>query len=144
MPSSESCLELTKALIIHYDERWRRRPPFPPEVSVQRIREGLKANIRSLVNRQSGLDEIAVDDLATSTKLQSWEAVQIPERLRFSSRLAIKLVALFILIVASFPGPKRSRSPANSPPIRPSSARRTSKLKLPDALRNGISSKACG
>jgi multidrug efflux pump subunit AcrA (membrane-fusion protein) len=103
MPPSESCLELTKVLIIHYDERWRRRPPFPPEVSVQRIREGLKANIRSLVNRQSGLDEIAVDDLATSTKLQSWEAVQIPERLRFSSRLAIKLVALFILIVAFVP-----------------------------------------
>lgn len=70
---------------------------------MQRIREGLKANIRSLVNRHTGLDEIAVDDLATSTKLQSWEAVQIPERLRFSSRLAIKLVALFILIVAFVP-----------------------------------------
>ena len=48
---------------------------------VQRIREGLKTRFRSLVTRRTGLDEMAVDDLATSTKLQSWEAVQIPERL---------------------------------------------------------------
>lgn len=48
---------------------------------VQRIREGLKIRLRSLVTQRTGLDEMAVDDLATSTKLQSWEAVQIPERL---------------------------------------------------------------
>ncbi len=64
---------------------------------------GLKNRVRSLVNQQTGLDEIAVDDLATSRKLQSWEAVQIPERLRFSSRLAIKLIALFILAIAFIP-----------------------------------------
>ncbi|MFO0766018.1 MAG: biotin/lipoyl-binding protein [Nitrospiraceae bacterium] len=41
------------------------------------------------------MDEIAVDDLATSTKLnRGGGQLQIPERLRFSSRLAIKLVAL--------------------------------------------------
>jgi multidrug efflux pump subunit AcrA (membrane-fusion protein) len=49
------------------------------------------------------LDEIAVDDLATTSKLQSWEAVQIPERLRFSSRLAILLVGLFVLVIAFVP-----------------------------------------
>ena len=40
---------------------------------------------------------------ATSTKLLSWEAVQIPKRLRFLSRLAILLVGLFLLIVAFVP-----------------------------------------
>ena len=59
---------------------------------MQRFGDGLKTKVRSLISRPSGLDEIAVDDLATTTKLQSWEAVQIPERLRFSSRLAINLV----------------------------------------------------
>ena len=64
---------------------------------MQRIREGLKTRIRSFVTQRTGLDEMAVDDLATSTKLLSWEAVQIPERLRFSSRLAILLVGLFMV-----------------------------------------------
>ena len=62
-----------------------------------------KNKVRSLVRGRSGLDEISVDDLATSTKLQSWEAVEIPERLKFSSRLAIKLVVLFLLIIAFVP-----------------------------------------
>ena len=70
---------------------------------MQRIREGLKSRIRSLVTQRTGLDEMAVDDLAISTQLQSWVAVQIPERLRFSSRLAILLVGFFILIVAFVP-----------------------------------------
>lgn len=70
---------------------------------MQRLGEGLKAKVQSFVNRPTGLDEITVDDLATSSKLQSWEAVQIPERLKFSSRLAIKLVLLFTLIIAFVP-----------------------------------------
>ena len=70
---------------------------------MERIREGLKTRIQSLVTQRTGLDEMAVDDLATSTKLLSWEAVQIPERLRFSSRLAILLVGLFMLIIAFVP-----------------------------------------
>ncbi|HEU4684279.1 MAG TPA: HlyD family efflux transporter periplasmic adaptor subunit [Nitrospira sp.] len=59
--------------------------------------------VRSFVHRQSGLDQIAIDDLATSSKLQAWEAVQIPERLKFSSKLAIKLILLFLLIIAFIP-----------------------------------------
>jgi len=65
--------------------------------------QSLRQKVRSLVQRPSGLDEIAVDDLATSSKLQAWEAVQIPERLKFSSRLAIKLVLLFLLIIVFVP-----------------------------------------
>ena len=68
-----------------------------------RLVSGLKNKVRSLIARDSGLSEISIDDLATSSKLQSWEAVQIPERLKFSSRLAIKLVILFLLIIAFVP-----------------------------------------
>ncbi len=70
---------------------------------MQRLGAGLKTKLRSLVNQPSGLDEIVIDDLATSSKLQSWEAVQIPDRLKFSSRLAVKLVVFFALIVAFVP-----------------------------------------
>ena len=68
-----------------------------------RLGLGLKNKVRSLITQDSGLSEISIDDLATSSKLQSWEAVQIPERLKFSSRLAIKLVILFLLIIAFVP-----------------------------------------
>jgi len=70
---------------------------------VANLGQSLRQKVRHLVHRPSGLDEIAVDDLATSSNLRAWEAVQIPERLRFSSRLAIKLVLLFLLIIAFVP-----------------------------------------
>lgn len=65
--------------------------------------QSLRHKVRSLVRLQTGLDEIAIDDLATSRKLHAWEAVQIPERLKFSSKLAIKLILLFLLIIAFVP-----------------------------------------
>ena len=70
---------------------------------MERLGDGLRTRVKSLINRPTGLDEIAVDDLATSSKLRSWEAVQIPERLRFSSRLAVWLVLAFVLIIAFVP-----------------------------------------
>ncbi|MGH7205239.1 MAG: HlyD family secretion protein [Nitrospiraceae bacterium] len=70
---------------------------------MQRIRDSLKGRVKSLVEQPTGLDDIQVDNLATSAELQSWEAVQIPERLRFSARLAIKLVLLFTLVIAFVP-----------------------------------------
>jgi multidrug efflux pump subunit AcrA (membrane-fusion protein) len=70
---------------------------------MERLGAGLKSKLRSLANQPSGLDEIVIDNLATSSKLQSWEAVQIPDRLKFSSRLAVKLVVFFALIVAFVP-----------------------------------------
>ncbi len=63
----------------------------------------IQHKVRSLIGRRSGLDELAVDDLAVSTKLQSWAAVQIPERLRFSARLALMLVFGFLIIIAFVP-----------------------------------------
>lgn len=70
---------------------------------MQRVGNNLTSKFKALVTQPTGLDEIAVDDLATTSKLQSWEAVQIPDRLRFSSRLALKLVVLFLLIIAFVP-----------------------------------------
>jgi len=70
---------------------------------VARFTQNLRNRVRSLVRRDIDLDEIVIDDLAASTKLQSWEAVQIPERLRFFSRLAIGLVLLFLLIIVFVP-----------------------------------------
>ena len=63
----------------------------------------LRDKLRSLVNQPTGLEEIHVDDLATTAKLRSWEAVQIPDRLKFSARLAIKLLLVFALIIAFVP-----------------------------------------
>jgi multidrug resistance efflux pump len=64
---------------------------------------GFRGQVRSFVDQPTGLVELVVDDLAVSTKLQSWEAVQIPDRLRFSSRLAIKLLLAFLIIIAFVP-----------------------------------------
>jgi multidrug efflux pump subunit AcrA (membrane-fusion protein) len=63
----------------------------------------LRSKLRSLVDQPTGLEDIEVDHLATSRQLQSWEAVQIPDRLRFSARLAIKLLLLFTLVIAFVP-----------------------------------------
>ena len=68
-----------------------------------RFTQSFGNRVRSLVRQETGLDEIAIDDLATSTKLQSWEAVQIPERLRLFSRLAVTLVLLFFLLIVFVP-----------------------------------------
>ena len=65
--------------------------------------ETLKGRMLALVDQPTGLDDIQVDHLAASTRLQSWEAVQIPDRLRFSARLAIKLLLIVALIIAFVP-----------------------------------------
>ncbi|MGH7167169.1 MAG: HlyD family secretion protein [Nitrospiraceae bacterium] len=65
--------------------------------------ETLKGRMLALVDQPTGLDDIQVDRLAASIRLQSWEAVQIPDRLRFSARLAILLLLLVALIIAFVP-----------------------------------------
>ncbi|MGH2619552.1 MAG: HlyD family secretion protein, partial [Anaerolineales bacterium] len=65
--------------------------------------ETLKARMLALVDQPTGLDDIQVDHLAASIRLQSWEAVQIPDRLHFSARLAILLLLLVALIIAFVP-----------------------------------------
>src|SRR5687768_4375183 len=81
-----------------------------PELPIMALSEdlverlpSLRSNIRSLVDQPTGLEDIHVDHLATSQRLQSWEAVQIPDRLRFSARLAVKLLLVFALVIAFVP-----------------------------------------
>jgi len=64
---------------------------------------GLGKRMRSLVQGESGLDELAIDQLLTSTQLQSWEEAQLTKGWRFSSRLPIILVLLFLLIIIFVP-----------------------------------------
>ena len=63
----------------------------------------VRSRLRALVDQPTGLADIEVDRLATSQRLQSWEAVQIPNRLRFSARLAVTLLLLFAFIIAFVP-----------------------------------------
>jgi hypothetical protein len=63
----------------------------------------LVKKVRSLVQGESGSDDIAGDELATSTKLQSWEDAQLPKGWKFSSRLPITLVLLFLVVLIFVP-----------------------------------------
>jgi len=67
------------------------------------VPETLKGRMLALVDQPTGLDDIQIDNLAASTQLQSWQAVQIPDRLRFSARLAIKLLLVVALLIAFVP-----------------------------------------
>ena len=72
------------------------------EALVERL-PSVRSKIRALVDQPTGLADIEVDHLATSQQLQSWETVQIPDRLRFSARLAITLLLLFAFVIAFVP-----------------------------------------
>jgi len=67
------------------------------------VPETLKGRILGLVDQPTGLDDIQIDHLAVSTHLQSWQAVQIPDRLRFSARLAVTLLLVVAFIIAFVP-----------------------------------------
>lgn len=71
--------------------------------SVRSLSLDLGREVRSLVHGEVGSDGIAVDELATSARIQSWEAAQLPQGWRFSSRLPISLVLLFLLIIIFVP-----------------------------------------
>lgn len=69
----------------------------------RRLSLDLGREVRSLVQGQVGSDDIVDDEFAASTKLQSWEAAQLPERWRFSSRLPLVLIVLFLLLIIFVP-----------------------------------------
>ena len=64
---------------------------------------GLGKRIRSLGREQSDPNEISIDDLAASVKLQSWEEAQLAIGWKFSSRLPMALLLLFLLIIMFVP-----------------------------------------
>jgi multidrug efflux pump subunit AcrA (membrane-fusion protein) len=72
------------------------------EALVERL-PSVRSKIRALVDQPTGLSDIEIDHLATSQQLQSWETVQIPDRLRFSARLAVTLLLLFAFVIAFVP-----------------------------------------
>lgn len=63
----------------------------------------LGKKVRSLIPDGSGSEDTSVDELAASTKLLSWEAAQLPNGWRFSSRLPILLLVLFVLSIFVVP-----------------------------------------
>jgi len=70
---------------------------------VARVDLGLRKEIRSLAQDGSGFDEISVDELLTSTQLESWGQAQLPQKWRFSSRLPIAIAVLFSLVLTFMP-----------------------------------------
>ena len=74
-----------------------------PETPMLRIQEGIRGKVRALVDQPTGLDDIEIDDFATSTRLQAWELVRIPQYLRTYGRMAIKLLLFLLLVVAFIP-----------------------------------------
>lgn len=70
---------------------------------MQRLQDSVRGRLRSLIDQPTGLDDIEIDNLATSLKLQSWELVKIPQYLRTYGRRAIKLCLAFFCIVAFVP-----------------------------------------
>jgi multidrug efflux pump subunit AcrA (membrane-fusion protein) len=55
------------------------------------------------LSQDRATDEITIDELAASTTLQSWENAQLPKGWRFSSRVPVSLVLLFLLIIIFVP-----------------------------------------
>ncbi len=70
---------------------------------MQRPTDLLKSKVRSLVDQPTGLEDIDVDNFATSAKLQAWQLVRVPEYLRRYGRISIKLLLFFFLIIAFVP-----------------------------------------
>ncbi|TAJ24174.1 MAG: biotin/lipoyl-binding protein, partial [Nitrospirae bacterium] len=71
--------------------------------SMSRIQSSLKGKVKALVDLPTGLDDIAIDDFATSTQLRAWELARIPDYLRRYGRIAIKLLLLLFVAIAFIP-----------------------------------------
>jgi multidrug efflux pump subunit AcrA (membrane-fusion protein) len=70
---------------------------------VQRLQDTVRQRVRSLVDQPTGLEDLDIDNFATSQKLQAWELVRIPQYLRTYGRWAIKLLLAFFCLVAFVP-----------------------------------------
>ncbi|MBI3603640.1 MAG: biotin/lipoyl-binding protein [Nitrospirae bacterium] len=67
------------------------------------IRNSIKGKVKALVDLPTGLDDIEIDDFATSTQLRAWELARIPDYLRRYGRIAIKLLLLLFVAIAFIP-----------------------------------------
>lgn len=68
-----------------------------------RLQSTVKARLRSLVEQPTGLDDIEIDNFATSQKLRAWELVRVPPYLTIYGRRAIKLLLVLFGFVAFVP-----------------------------------------
>ncbi len=64
---------------------------------------GVTEKLQSLVVHPTALQDIQVDDLATSLQLQSWEKVEVPHYLRRYGWLAVRLVLIFFILILFVP-----------------------------------------
>jgi len=71
--------------------------------SVRRRSLELENEVRTLVHGTSRSDDITRNELLASTRIQAWEAAQLARGWRFSSRLPIALVVLFLLVILFVP-----------------------------------------
>ncbi|WP_447974554.1 HlyD family secretion protein [Nitrospira sp. Kam-Ns4a] len=68
-----------------------------------RFQDSLTGKLKSLVTHPTGIEDIAIDDFATSAQLQAWELVRIPDYLRRYGRMAVKVLIFFFLLIAFVP-----------------------------------------
>lgn len=67
------------------------------------IPQAIKNRLPPFVDRQTGLDDLLIDDWATSAHLQSWEAAEIPKYQQVFGKRAVKMILLFALLLAFVP-----------------------------------------
>jgi multidrug efflux pump subunit AcrA (membrane-fusion protein) len=65
--------------------------------------ESVKGSSSPLVERQTNLVDIQIDDLAVSSRLQSWELVQVPPYLRRYGWWAVRILVLGFLLLMFVP-----------------------------------------
>ncbi|MEK7293393.1 MAG: HlyD family efflux transporter periplasmic adaptor subunit [Nitrospirota bacterium] len=68
-----------------------------------RTSDSAKKSIKQLAEYQTNLVDIQIDDVATSTQLQSWELVQIPPYLRRYGWWAIRILVMGFLLLMFVP-----------------------------------------
>ncbi|MSR24636.1 MAG: HlyD family efflux transporter periplasmic adaptor subunit [Nitrospiraceae bacterium] len=68
-----------------------------------RSSDSVKKSIKQVVEYQTSLVDIQIDDVATSTQLRSWELVQIPPYLRRYGWWAIRILVMGFLLLMFVP-----------------------------------------
>ncbi|MFM7841443.1 MAG: biotin/lipoyl-binding protein [Nitrospira sp.] len=65
--------------------------------------DGTKTSLPPLIERQTSLVDIHIDDMATSAQLRSWELVKIPSYLRRYGWWSIRILLLLLLLLMFVP-----------------------------------------
>ncbi|MBM3815218.1 MAG: biotin/lipoyl-binding protein [Acidimicrobiia bacterium] len=79
---------------VHDEDRMPRSSDTP---------DGTKTSLPPLIERQTSLVDIHIDDMATSAQLRSWELVKIPSYLRRYGWWSIRILLLLLLLLMFVP-----------------------------------------